>query len=201
MAGKRIGYARVSSVDQNLGRQLEQLNAARVDKIFSDRISGKSLERPQLQVMLQYLREEDTLVVCSMDRLARNLNDLKQFVDDLNGKKIIVQFLKENLSFSGDDSSMSKLLLNLLGAVAEFERELIKERQREGVAIAKKAGKYKGRKRVLVPEQVEAIKQRLATGANKSELARELGISRETLYQYLRASSTNSTSHPIGNPP
>jgi DNA invertase Pin-like site-specific DNA recombinase len=201
MAGKRIGYARVSSADQNLSRQLEQLNAAKVDKIFSDRISGKSVERPQLQVMLQYLREEDTLVVCSMDRLARNLNDLKQLVDSLNSKRIIVQFLKENLSFSGDDSSMSKLLLNLLGAVAEFERSLIRERQLEGIAIAKKAGKYRGRKRVLVPEQVEAIKQRLATGAKKAELARELGISRETLYQYLRASSTNNTSHSTGNPP
>jgi DNA invertase Pin-like site-specific DNA recombinase len=196
MAGKRIGYARVSSADQNLSRQLEQLNAAKVDKIFSDRISGKSMERPQLQVMLQYLREEDTLVVCSMDRLARNLNDLKQLVDDLNTKKIIVQFLKENLSFSGDDSSMSKLLLNLLGAVAEFERELIKERQREGVAIAKKAGKYKGRKRVLVPDQVAVIRQRLATGAKKAELARELGISRETLYQYLRASPQTKAGTP-----
>ena len=186
MGGKRIGYARVSSEDQNLDRQLEQLQAAKVDKIYSDQVSGKTMARPQLQAMLGYLREEDTLVVCSMDRLARNLNDLKQLVDGLNGKKIIVQFLKENLSFSGDDSSMSKLLLNLLGAVAEFERSLIRERQLEGVAIAKKAGIYKGRKRVLTPEQVEVIRQRLVTGAKKAELARELGISRETLYQYLR---------------
>jgi DNA invertase Pin-like site-specific DNA recombinase len=182
MAGKRIGYARGSSANQNLGRQLEQLQTAKVDKIFSDRISSKSLERPQLQVMLQYLREEDTLVVCAMDRLARNLNDLKQLVDSLNAKKIVVQFLKGSLSFPGDSSSMSKVLLNLLGAFVEFEREQIKERQEEGLAPPKKVG----RKRVLLPDQLLAIKQRLADGAKKTELARELGISRETLYQYLR---------------
>jgi DNA invertase Pin-like site-specific DNA recombinase len=200
MPGKLVGYARVSSDDQNLERQFEQLWAAKVDKIFSDQTSGKTTERPQLQAMLNYLREEDTLVVCSMDRLARNLADLKRLVDDLNTKGIIVRFLKENLSFSGDDTPMSKLLLNLLGAVAEFERELIKERQREGVAIAKKAGKYKGRKRVLVPDQVAAIRQRLADGAKKAELARELGISRETLYQYLRASVSNGAQHDEGEP-
>jgi DNA invertase Pin-like site-specific DNA recombinase len=200
MAGKLVGYARVSSEDQNPERQLEQLRAAKVDKIFSDQVSGKSMNRPQLQAILQYLREEDTLVACSMDRLARNLNDLKGMVDDLNQKKVAVRFLKENLIFTGEDSPMSKLLLNLLGSVAEFERELIKERQREGVAIAKKAGKYKGRKRVLVPDQVLAIHQRLADGAKKAELARELGISRETLYQYLRASVSNGT-QPKGDTP
>ena len=200
MAGKLVGYARVSTEDQNPERQLEQLRAAKVDKIFSDQVSGKSMNRPQLQALLQYLREEDTLVACSMDRLARNLNDLKGMVDDLNQKKVAVRFLKENLIFTGEDSPMSKLLLNLLGSVAEFERELIKERQQEGVAIAKKAGKYKGRKRVLVPDQVATIRQRLAQGAQKAELARELGISRETLYQYLRASGTNEASREKGEP-
>jgi DNA invertase Pin-like site-specific DNA recombinase len=189
MAGKLVGYARVSSEDQNLDRQLEQLRQAKVDKIFSDQVSGKSMTRPQLQALLQYIREEDTLVVCSMDRLARNLADLKRLVDDLNKKNIIVRFLKENLSFSGDDSPMSKLLLNLLGAVAEFERELIRERQREGVAIAKRAGVYKGRKPALTQAQAEELKQKVASGAKKSALAKEFGISRETLYQYLRVSA------------
>jgi DNA invertase Pin-like site-specific DNA recombinase len=189
MPGKLIGYARVSTEDQNLDRQLEQLREARVDKIFSDQVSGKSMTRPQLQALLQYIREEDTLVVCSMDRLARNLGDLRYVVDDLNKKGIVVRFLKENLSFSGDDSPMSKLLLNLLGAVAEFERELIKERQREGIAIAKRAGVYKGRKPALTQVQAEDLKLRVASGAKKSALAKELGISRETLYQYLRVST------------
>lgn len=200
MPGKLVGYARVSSEDQNLERQLEQLRAAKVDRIFSDQVSGKTTERPQLQALLTYAREEDTLVVCSMDRLARNLADLKRLVDDLNKKGVIVRFIKENLSFSGDDSPMSKLLLNLLGAVAEFERELIRERQREGVAIAKKAGKYKGRKKVLVPDQVATVRQRLADGAKKATLARELGISRETLYQYLRGSTPNGVQQKEGDP-
>jgi DNA invertase Pin-like site-specific DNA recombinase len=200
MPGKLVGYARVSSEDQNLERQLEQFRAAKVDKIFSDQVSGKTTERPQLQALLAYVREEDTLVVCSMDRLARNLADLKRLVDDLNKKGVIVRFIKENLSFSGDDSPMSKLLLNLLGAVAEFERELIRERQREGVAIAKRAGVYKGRKPALTPAQAQELQQKVANGAKKSALAKELGISRETLYQYLRASGTDGIRGTTRNP-
>jgi DNA invertase Pin-like site-specific DNA recombinase len=124
------------------------------------------------------------LVVHSMDRLARNLVDLRTMVEELTGRGVRVQFVKENLIFTGDDTSAAKLLLNVMGAVAEFERSLLKERQREGIAIAKKAGVYKGRKPSLTPERVTELRARVAAGEKKAALAREFGISRETLYQY-----------------
>lgn len=190
MQGQRIGYARVSAEDQNLGRQLEQLKAAQVDRIFSDKASGKNTEREELLALLSYVREGDTLVVCSMDRLARNVGDLRRLVDELNAKQIVVQFLKENLTFNGEDSPMSNLLLTMLGAVAEFERALIRERQMEGIAIAKAKGVYHGRSRSLTAVQVTEIKRRLEGDRRlkKSDVAKEYGISRETLYQYLRPS-------------
>ena len=149
--GKRVGYIRVSSLDQNTARQLE---GAELDKTFLDKASGKDVKRPQLQAALEYLRDGDVLVVHSMDRLARNLVDLRTMVEALTGRGVRVQFVKENLIFTGDDTSAAKLLLNVMGAVAEFERSLLKERQREGIAIAKKAGVYKGRKPSLTPERV-----------------------------------------------
>ena len=135
---KRVGYIRVSSVEQNTDRQLE---GQELDKVFTDRASGKDTKRPQLQAALDYLREGDELVVHSMDRLARNLDDLRRIVLDLTKKGVHVRFVKENLTFSGEDSPMSNLLLSLLGAVAEFERSMIRERQREGIALAKKKGR------------------------------------------------------------
>jgi DNA invertase Pin-like site-specific DNA recombinase len=140
-----VGYIRVSSVDQNTDRQLE---GQELDKVFTDKASGKDTKRPQLQAALDYIREGDVLVVHSMDRLARNLDDLRRMVLDLTGKGVHVQFIKDSLTFTGEDSPMSNLLLSLLGAVAEFERSMIRER-REGIALAKKAGVYKGRKRSL----------------------------------------------------
>jgi len=123
-----------------------------------------------------------------MDRLARNLDDLRKLVRELTGKGIKVQFVKENQTFTGDDSHISKLLLSLLGAVAEFERDLIKERQREGIAIAKKAGVYRGRKPSLSAERAVDLRNRVRAGkANKAELAREFGISRAALYVYLKS--------------
>jgi DNA invertase Pin-like site-specific DNA recombinase len=116
-----------------------------------------------------------------------NLDDLRKLVIDLNGRGITVQFLKENLTFTGDDNAMSKLLFNMLGSFAEFERSLIRERQREGIAVAKKAGVYRGRKPSLTAEQAEDLRKRVAAGGKKASLAREFGISRETLYQYLHA--------------
>jgi DNA invertase Pin-like site-specific DNA recombinase len=179
--GKRVGYVRVSSVEQNVDRQLEGVD---LDKTFTDRASGKDVNRPQLKAALDYLRDGDVLVIHSMDRLARNLDDLRKIVTDLTGRGVQVQFIKEGLSFTGEDSAMSKLLLSVMGAFAEFERSLLKERQREGIAIAKKAGVYRGRRPSLSPERIAQLRARVAAGEKKAGLAREFGISRETLYQY-----------------
>jgi DNA invertase Pin-like site-specific DNA recombinase len=184
--GKRVGYVRVSSIDQNTERQLEGVE---LDKTFTDKVSGKDVNRPQLKAALDYLRDGDVLVVHSMDRLARNLVDLRTLVDGLTGRGVQVEFVKERLSFTGEDTLAAKLLLNVMGAVAEFERAMLKERQREGIAIAKKAGVYKGRKPSLNPERVAELHARIAAGEKKAALAREFGISRETLYQYAPVAS------------
>jgi DNA invertase Pin-like site-specific DNA recombinase len=176
---KRVGYIRVSSVDQNTVRQLD---GEKLDKTFTDKASGKNTARPQLQAALDFLREGDILVVHSMDRLARNLDDLRKIVLGLTGRGVHVQFCKESLTFTGEDSPMSHLLLSMLGAVAEFERSMIRERQREGIALAKEAGVYKGRKPSLTASQVTEIRKRIKSGEQKSKLAIEFGISRQTLY-------------------
>jgi len=184
MTGHRIGYKRVSTAEQNTGRQLEGVT---VNKVFEDKASGKDTARPQLQAALEFCREGDTLVIHSMDRLARNLADLRALVKRLTDRGIAVEFVKESLKFTGEDSPMSNLLLSMLGAVAEFERALILERQREGIAIAKAEGKYKGRKPTLSQSQVAELRRRITTGVeSKAALAREYGISRETLYQQIR---------------
>ncbi len=184
--GKRVGYVRVSTIDQNEVRQLEGFH---LDKRFTDKASGKDTKRPQLQAALEYLRDGDVLVVHSMDRLARNLDDLRRIVLGLTDRRVSVEFVKEKLSFTTEENAMSKLLLSVMGAFAEFERSLIKERQREGIALAKKAGVYKGRKPALTRERARELARRARTGENRSALAREFGISRETLYQYLRTSA------------
>lgn len=177
----RIGYKRVSTVDQNTARQLEGVG---VDKLFEDKASGKSKDRPQLAAALDYVREGDTLVVHSMDRLARNLEDLRGIVRDLTGRGVRVEFVKESLTFTGEDSPMNVLLLSLLGAVAEFERSMILERQREGIAVAKAQGKYKGRKAALTDEQANELRARRAAGESVAALARDYGISRQSVYNY-----------------
>lgn len=183
--GQLVGYVRVSTLDQNTERQLDGLALA---KTFTDKASGRDTDRPQLRVALEYVREGDTLVVHSMDRLARNLDDLRGTVKDLTGRGVAVQFIKEGLTFTGEDNPMATLMLSVMGAFAEFERALIRERQREGIAIAKEKGVYKGRKKALSPDQVQAIRTRDEENGrkNRAALAREFGISRETLYQYLR---------------
>jgi len=182
--GKRIGYVRVSTLDQNESRQLE---GAQLDKRFVDKASGKDTKRPQLQAALDYMRDGDVLVVHSMDRLARNLDDLRRIVMELTGRGVVVEFVKEHLTFTSEDNAMSKLLLSVMGAFAEFERSLIRERQREGIALAKKAGVYRGRKPSLTPERISQLRARVAAGEKKAALAREFGISRETLYHYAPA--------------
>ena len=182
--GQVVGYRRVSSVDQNEARQLEGLE---LDKVFTDKASGKDMKRPQLERALEFLRDGDVLLVHSMDRLARNLDDLRRIVLTLTKRGVSVQFVKESLTFTGEENAMAQLLLSVMGAFAEFERSLIKERQREGIALAKKKGVYKGRKPSLSAEQAQELRRR-AAGENKAALAREFGISRAALYVYLAAS-------------
>lgn len=183
MNGQRVGYVRVSTVDQNTERQLDGVE---LDKRFEDQASGKDTARPALTAALEYVREGDTLVVHSMDRLARNLEDLRRTVRELTARGVRVQFVKENLTFTGDDSPMSNLLLSMLGAVAEFERAMIRERQREGIAIAKAKGVYTGRKPALSPPQVREVVARLAQGESAVDLAREFGVARATVYNVAR---------------
>jgi DNA invertase Pin-like site-specific DNA recombinase len=187
--GQRVGYVRVSSVDQNDARQLEALSGLQIDVTFTDKASGKDTKRPELQAALKHMRKGDVLVVCSIDRLARSMRDLQNLVADLNGRGIAVEFVKEGLAFTGDDSPMNKLMFNMMASFAEFERAVIRERQREGIAVAKANGVYKGRPKALSNEQSAQIRLRAAAGERKADLAREFGISRFTLYQYLAAGS------------
>jgi DNA invertase Pin-like site-specific DNA recombinase len=146
LQGQRIGYVRVSTFDQNPERQLEQIE---VGKVFTDKASGKDTQRPELERLLAFVREGDTVVVHSMDRLARNLDDLRRIVQGLTQRGVRMEFVKEGLAFTGEDSPMANLMLSVMGAFAEFERALIRERQREGIALARQRGAYRGRKKSL----------------------------------------------------
>jgi DNA invertase Pin-like site-specific DNA recombinase len=183
MVGQRIGYVRVSTLDQNEKRQLE---GQILDRVFTDKASGRDTARPQLNELQRFARDGDTVVVHSMDRLARNLDDLRALVQGLTRKGVRVEFVKESLVFTGEDSPMANLMLSVMGAFAEFERALIRERQREGIALAQQRGAYKGRKKTLSPERAAELVHRAGDGVPKVILAREYGISRETVYQYLR---------------
>jgi DNA invertase Pin-like site-specific DNA recombinase len=182
--GKRIGYVRVSSVDQNTVRQLD---GVQLDRVFTDKASGKDTNRPQFQAALDYLRDGDVLVVHSMDRLARNITDLLHTVESLNSRGVVIEFVKEALTFTGDDSAMSRLMLTIMGGVAEFERMMIRERQLEGIAKAKQAGKYRGRQSTMTAAQVQLIRERVRAGDKKTALAREFGVTRQTIYNVLTA--------------
>ena len=189
--GLQVGYLRVSALDQ---KELRQLDGKELDKRFTDKVSGRDRNRPGLERMLEFVREGDTVFCHSMDRLARNLDDLRFLVKKLTGKSVKVCFVKENLTFTGEDSPMANLLLSMMGAIAEFERELIKERQREGIALAKKAGVYKGRKRTLTAPQAAALLERISAGESKTKLAKELGVSRNTIYMYVSREGTDAVS-------
>jgi len=183
MRGQRVGYIRVSTFDQNPERQLENV---KLDRVFTDKASGKTTRRPELEAMLAFVRDSDTVVIHSMDRLARNLDDLRRIVQGLTKLGVRIEFAKEGLTFTGEDSPMANLMLSVMGAFAEFERSLLRERQREGIALAKKRGAYRGRKKSLPQEQVDELHRRVAAGEAKAKLAREFGVSRETVYEYLR---------------
>lgn len=182
MTGHNVGYVRVSSYSQNTDRQLDGVD---IDKIFKEKLSAKDTRRPVLQECLTYLREGDTLHVHSIDRLARNLVDLQNIITDLNGRDVVVRFHKENLVFDGNDNPMGKLMLQMMGAFAEFERNLIKERQREGIALAMKKGVRFGRTAKLTKDQISEIREKVESGQEKKALALEYGISRPTLYKAL----------------
>ncbi len=191
MNGQRIGYIRVSSFDQNPERQLDD---AALDRTFTDKASGKDVQRPALDELCAFARHGDTVVVHSMDRLARNLDDLRRIVQGLTKRGVRVEFVKENLVFTGEDSPMANLMLSVMGAFAEFERALIRERQREGITLARQRGAYRGRKKSLSPDRIAELRRRAASGEKRLHLAKDFGISRETLYQYLRTEAVRATS-------
>lgn len=189
----KIGYARVSSDDQNLARQLDVLKTHDLDKVFTDHVSGKNVERPGFRQMMEYARDGDIIYVVSMDRFARNLKDLLTVIKELQERGIAIHFLKENIFLSpeGETSSMSKLILSIMGAVAEFERSLIHERQKEGIRLAVKRGLYKGRKPVDT-KIIEEAKGLLDQGVSKTRVCKNLNISRTTLYKYLNKAVSNT---------
>ena len=185
--GKQVGYIRVSSVDQNTARQLQDIS---LEKVFEDKCSGRDTNRPQLKACLEYLREDDTLHVHSLDRLARNVEDLLAIVRDLTDRGVKVIFHKENLTFAPDtpdnSNSMSRLMLTIMGAIAEFERSLIKERQKEGIVIAKTAGKYRGRSSTITDSLRTEVMQLKAIGVSVSAIARKFGRTRQWVYRALQ---------------
>lgn len=187
MSGKHVGYIRVSTVGQNSDRQLDDV---RLDKVFEEKVSGRNAgSRDVLNLCLDYLREHDTLHVHSIDRLARNMSDLLSIVDDLVKRDVTVKFHSEGLTFAPQtDDPMASLMLHMLGAFAEFERSLIGQRRKEGLEAARKRGKQIGRRKSLSDEDLSEIAQKLSKGISKSDLAKEYGVSRTTLYSALNNS-------------
>lgn len=172
MNGKTIGYIRVSTVGQNTERQLDGLA---LDKVFDEKLSAKTMNRPKLNEMLEYIREGDTVIVHDISRLARNIKDLHELVERITAKGVTLKFNKEGLVFTGDKSdAMSQLLLSMLGAVYQFERSILLERQKEGIAIAKKMGKFTGRKATIDNQK---ILETLAAGNSISKTAEICGVS------------------------
>lgn len=185
MTGQTVAYKRVSSVDQNTARQLDGMT---FDETFEDKCSGADRDRPALQRMLKHVRKGDTVVVHEISRLARDTADLLELVKLLNSKGVTLTFVKESMTFTPDETNpMNQMLLTIIGSVAQFERAMINERRKEGQAVARAAGKHMGRKSSLTPQQIIAIKERVAKGDNKTHLASEFGISRATLYSALKA--------------
>ncbi|MCT1434326.1 recombinase family protein [Dietzia maris] len=191
--GQRVAYVRVSAADQNEARQLEAVGEC--DRVYVEKQSASSrADRVKLEECIRYLRDGDELVVASMDRLARSLVDLKQIVGEITSKGASVEFVHERATYAaGAQDPRADLMLSLLGAFAEFERAIIRERQAEGIAIAKAKGKYKGRKRVLTDEQIDKARARIEAGEGPSAIARDLGIGRSTLYRALRRVEVSGT--------
>lgn len=187
MTGQKIGYARVSSESQNLDRQLEAFEGLQLHKVFTDKASGASTDRSGLRDCLDYVREGDVLHVPSIDRLARSLSDLERIVKEIAAKGAEVRFLKESLAFGRKDDPCATLLFQVLGAIGQFERSLIRERQAQGISAAKKAGKSFGRPKAMTDAQVARALELIDQGRDKKDVAEELGVSRSTLYRALGA--------------
>lgn len=173
-----IAYVRVSTVEQNEARQLEGLKKYNIDKWFTEKVSAKDQNRPQLQAMLDYAREGDTVYIHDFSRLARSTKDLLDIVDKLNAKGVRLVSNKESLDSS---TPTGKLMLTMIGAINEFERANLLERQREGIAIAAKEGKYKGRGEIQIDDFAAHYGRYMRREVTKAALAKELGISRPTL--------------------
>lgn len=186
-----IAYVRVSTIEQNEARQLESLKRYDIDKWFTEKISGSTADRPELQTMLEYIRDGDTVYIHDFSRLARNVKDLLEIVELLHDKGVKLVSVKESID-SGTPTG--KLMLTMIGAIAEFERTNLLERQREGIAIAKKNGAYKGRKQKQIdPEKFNALlAQYDRHEISKTVMARELQVSRTTLDHRLHAMRTKS---------
>jgi DNA invertase Pin-like site-specific DNA recombinase len=185
-ADRLVGYIRVSTEEQNTARQTEALSTFHLDRVFTDKASGKDTERPQFKAALAHLRAGDTFIIYSMDRLSRSLADLINTVKGLTEKGIKVHFIKEALTFTGDNNPMANLLLGVMGALAEWERAVIRERQLAGIAIAKTKGVYKGRKQALDEQKQTELRALAMTGLKKADLAHRFGVTRQTVYAYLR---------------
>lgn len=175
-----VAYIRVSSADQNTDRQLDGLTFA---KTFTDKVSGATTDRPQLQQMIEFVREGDVIHVHSIDRLARSLQDLLSLVKDINAKGVSVKFHKESLEFTGETNASQNLMLQVMGAVAEFERSMIKERQREGIAKAKAKGVYKGRTKAVSNDDIRAC---IASGKSYRVTAESLGVSLSSVQRAMK---------------
>ena len=177
----KVGYRRVSTIEQNLDRQ--ELKGC--ERVFEEKVSGASKERASLNELISFVRNGDEVEVFSIDRLARNLGDLQQIISELNDKGVSVKFVTENLKFSGsDEDPFAKLQLQMLGAFAEFERNLIKKRQLEGIAKAKKRGVYTGRKKQIDDKRIRTMK---LEGYKVAQIASEMGISRQSVYRALKS--------------
>lgn len=176
--GKNVAYVRVSTIEQNEGRQKAALQSYSIDRWFIEKISGKNTERPKLQEMLEYIREDDTVYVEEFSRLGRSTADLLSIVQRIENTGAKFVSIKENFDTK---TPTGKLQMTMMAAIAEFERDMILERQREGIALAKQAGKYKGRKRIRVPDIGRYYERYMTRQANKTQIASELGISRNTL--------------------
>ncbi len=182
--GQVVGYVRVSAADQNEARQLEALGT--VDRLFSEKVSGKNTDdRAQLQEMLFYVRDGDKVRVKSPDRLARSTTDLLALVERLKAKGVALEFI-DNPALN-TDTPQGEFMLTVLAAIAQLERKTIRERQAEGIAIAKRNGVYE-RILKLTPEQIQLARKRIAQGVPKAKIARDLGVSRQTLYAALNGS-------------
>tara|TARA_R110001599_G_C12275790_1_gene662316 strand:+ start:4503 stop:5051 length:549 start_codon:yes stop_codon:yes gene_type:complete len=180
MSGKQIGYIRVSTIEQNTERQLNKIP---LDETFTDKCSGKDTNRPALKELIKFVRKDDTVHVHDISRMARNTENLLTLVKELTDKGVKLIFHKESLTFTGEDNPMQQLMLTMLGGIYQFERSMMLERQREGIAIAKLKGKYRGKPvNIELNENIRAL---AIAGTNKSQIAKQLNCSRTTVYKAL----------------